>query len=42
MKVIRVISQHKQHKSAGQVQAIVQLENGQLVTRHIKAPEVKQ
>lgn len=40
MKIVRIISEHKQKKSKGQVQAIVKLENGQTVTRHIQKPVV--
>lgn len=35
LKLIRIISEHTQTKSRGQVEAIVQRENGQLVTRHL-------
>lgn len=41
MKLIRIISEHKKKKSAGQIEAIVQLPNGQLVTRHIHPEQAK-
>lgn len=39
MKVVQIISEHKQKKSKTQVEAIVKLEDGRLVTRHIQASE---
>lgn len=38
MKVLRIISEHKQKKSLGQVEAIVKLPDGKVVTRHIRKP----
>lgn len=39
MKVIRIISEHQQKKSRGQVEAIVKLEDGRVVTRHLVLPK---
>lgn len=39
MKVIKIISEHKKKATAGMVEAIVRLEDGRLVTRHIYAPK---
>ncbi len=36
MKVIKIISEHKQKKSAGEFECIVKLEDGSIVTRHLK------
>jgi hypothetical protein len=41
MKLVRVISEHKQKKSAGQIEAIVKLPNGRIVTRHIRSEQAK-
>lgn len=35
MKVIRIISEHKQKKSRGKFEVIVKMDDGRLVTRHM-------
>lgn len=41
MKIIKIISEHKQKKSKGQVEAIVRLEDGSIVTRHLLVGNAK-
>ena len=41
MKILRIISEHKKKKSIGQVEAIVQLPDGKIVTRHIYPSKTK-
>lgn len=41
MKIVQIISTHTENATKGMVEDIVRLEDGQLVTRHIYPPSVK-
>lgn len=41
MKLIRIISEHKKKATKGLVEAIVKLEDGSVVTRHIYPSDAK-
>jgi hypothetical protein len=41
MKIVRIISEHLQKKSKGQVEAIVRLPSGEHVTRHVYPSKVE-
>lgn len=42
MKIVQIISEHQKKATKGMVEAIVRLEDGRLVTRHLYAPKAAQ